>query len=97
MTQIMNKLSPQQLQAFIDEVNYYDRDILHSIHHNQETPFQEIINNVIQSLRIYNLAGTSKCSLCLLNYVFQRIGRLDLAIEIRSILNVTERTTPSLY
>ena len=92
----MNKLRPEQLQAFIDEVNHYDRDILHLIHHNQETTFQEIINNVIQSLRIYNLAG-NKCSLCLLNYVFQRIGRLDLAIEIRSILNITERaTTPSL-
>ena len=86
----MNKLTPQQLQAFIDEVNHYDRDILHSIPHNQE-----IINNIVQSLRINDLAG-SKCFLCLLNYVFQRIGRLDLATEIRSILNVTERVTPSL-
>ena len=91
----MNKLSPQQLQAFIDEVNHYDRAILHSIHHNQEATFQEIIHNIVQSLRIKDLAG-SKCFLCLLSYIFQRIGRLDLANEIRSILNVTERATPSL-
>ena len=91
----MNKLSPQQLQAFIDEVNHYDRDILHSIRHNQETTFQEIINNIVQSLQTYNLAG-SKCSLCLLNYLFQRIGRLGLANEIRSIWNVTGRAMPSI-
>ena len=85
----------QELQAFIDEVNHYDRETLPLILRIEATPSQEIINTIVSSLRAYNLVG-SKCLLTLFNYIFQRIGRLDLANEIGLIRNVTERATPSL-
>lgn len=88
----MYTLSPEQLDLFINEVNDYDSNILDLIHFD---PFHEIIGTIVQSLREYNLYGR-KCYLCLLNYVFQRIGRLDLAIEIRLIWNTLGRATPAL-
>ena len=79
----MNELSSQQLQLdlFINEINKYDSDILDLIHFDQFSSSREMIQTIVQSLRDYNL-HERKCHLCLLNYVLQRIGRQDLAIEI---------------
>ena len=90
----MDELSSQQLQlnSFINEINNYDSGILDLIHFNQFPSSREMIRTIVQSFRNYNLQG-SKCHLCFLKYVFQRIGRQDLAIEI---LNPMGRATLAL-
>ena len=77
---IIKELNVQQLQAFITEINNYDRAILNSAH-----PSQEMIDSVIvPSLRRCHLGG-GKCVMCLLNYLLQRIGRSDLADQVKRI------------
>ncbi|CAB4017339.1 Hypothetical predicted protein [Paramuricea clavata] len=82
--QTLNKLRPQQRLAFIHVINAYDPNILNTIQFNAATLSDEVVNDLIRSLQRCHLPG-SKCVLCLLNYVLQRVGRLDLAIEIRMI------------
>ena len=90
----MDELSSQQLQldSFINEINNYDSDILDLIDFDQFPSSRDMIRTIVQSLRDYNL-HERKYHLCFLNYVLQRIGRQDLAIEI---LNPMGRATLAL-
>ena len=77
ITNILRNLPSQQIVAFLKEVINYDRNIFH------DTNFHDI-SYIVTSLKNCHLRG-GKCVLCLLNYAFQRIGRIDLADRVRLI------------
>jgi hypothetical protein len=85
---IIRELDRQQIQAFITKINKCDEGILNSIQFHA-IPDHEIVDALVMSLRRRHLSG-QKCVLCLLNYVFQRIGRSDLANHVRGIQSRVE-------
>ncbi|CAB4037246.1 Hypothetical predicted protein, partial [Paramuricea clavata] len=57
ITEIMNNLGLEQLRAFIDVVNNYDRSVLNTIQLLQTTSSDEIVQVLIPSLQRFHLTG----------------------------------------
>ncbi|CAB4038847.1 Hypothetical predicted protein [Paramuricea clavata] len=85
---IIRELDRQQIQAFVTEINKCDEGILNSIQFHA-IPDHEIVDALVRPLQRCHLRG-QKCVLCLLNYVFQRIGRSDLANYVKEIQSRVE-------
>ena len=85
---IIRELDRQQIRAFITAINKCDEGILSSIQFHG-IPDHEIVDALVMPLQRCHLSG-QKCVLCLLNYVFQRIGRGDLANYVREIQSRVE-------
>ncbi|CAB4031026.1 Hypothetical predicted protein [Paramuricea clavata] len=78
---IIEELNPQQLQDFIAELNKCDEGILGAIQFHDHGA---LTHEIVDALQRYHLSG-ERCILCLLNYVFHRIGRSDLTNSVKGI------------
>ena len=76
---MVSELNPQNLRMFIVEVNKYDSEIL-----RMSSP-RAVVDDIVSSLQRWFRHNERKCVLCFLNYLFQRIGHIDLANEIKII------------
>ena len=81
---MVSELNPQNLQMFIAEINKYDSEILNSIQLRMSSP-RAVIDDIISSLQRRFRHNEGKCVLCFLNYLFQRIGHIDLANAVRTM------------
>ena len=81
---MIKMLTPSEIQRFIKEINNYDEDILSGTQFYTYPSSRMIDAHLVTRLKQYHI-NANKCVLCLLNNVFQRIGRSDLADEVRDI------------
>lgn len=77
-------LTPSEKQKFIKEINNYDEHILYGAQLYTYPSSRMIDAYLVTRLEQYHI-NANKCVLCLLNNVFQCIGRSDLADEVRDI------------
>ncbi|XP_028393535.1 uncharacterized protein LOC114517890 [Dendronephthya gigantea] len=70
----VQRLTRQQFQKFVTAANEYTGGVL---------DYQMQARDILDRLQRWNVNEDPKCVLCLLNYAFQRAGRVDLAEQIR--------------
>ena len=89
----MKKLSLWKLNYFIYVMN--DLETLNP-NFNQDNSSNDILNDLILFLQRCRPTGR-KCHLCLMEFVFQRIGCVELASEIKYLPYIGfQRASPSL-
>ena len=80
---MIKNLTQSENEKFIAEVKNYDPDMLFPLRP------QDITSEIIDAFVIPRLHidhnNKNNCILCFLMYVFQRIGRSDIADEVRQI------------